>query len=141
MAEIAGSVDSLRADPNFLLILLGAICWLIGFYIILIGPLFTTLGFAVACYAAAATALSRPVANAFPGLLLGLILHIAGTYLASIPLFQLFSPFLIVSGGVLILFFAIPLALQLGNEPILNAIEKIWKVRGRQDNYQKTDSP
>ncbi|MHA1769792.1 MAG: hypothetical protein ACTSV3_08105 [Candidatus Thorarchaeota archaeon] len=110
-------------DPNFLLILVGAIIWFIGYYVLLFGPLFLTVGFALVCFAAARTALSRPVTNAWPAILLGGLIQVVGFYFAWI---LILGPAAIVTGGVMIVFYALPLALQKGDLPIVKELEKAW---------------
>lgn len=115
--------DEITSDPSFLMILAGAAIWYIGYYIWFIGPLFVTAGFALVCFACAITALKRPVATAWPGMLLGGLVMIIGMYLS----FLLFiGSLLYVVGAVMVIFFAIPLAVQRGELPVLTEIQKFW---------------
>jgi hypothetical protein len=124
-----GAIGDLTSDPNFILIVVGALCWLLGFYTGPIGPLLVTGGFVLTCLATAATALKRPMANAWPGLILGAAFYLIGNAIWWIPLVGLLSPFFIVFGGVLILFFAIPLAIQSGGVSLLQSFQKLWEAR------------
>lgn len=124
-----GAIGDLTGDPNFILILVGGLCWLLGFYTGPIAPLFNTGGFVLTCLATAATALKRPIANAWPGLLLGAVLYLIGNSIWWIPLVGVLSPFFIVFGGVLILFFAVPLAIQQGGVSLLQSFQKLWEAR------------
>ena len=120
--EPKSAFEQIASDPNFLLILVGAIIWFLGFYIGILGGLFQTTGFALVCFAAAITSLSRPVASAWPGLLLGGLVQVLGNYLGFIPIL---TKALIVVGGVMIVYFAVPLALQRGELPILTQLQKL----------------
>jgi sulfite exporter TauE/SafE len=133
------AVDSLRSDPNFLWILVGGVVWLIGLYTLWIGPLLTTGGFILTCYATAATALNRPISNALPGLLMGGVLLLAGQVLAVLPLLGLIAPFFIVIGSVLILFFATPVAIQKGSAPLAEALQRVTKPAAKSKKQDKEE--
>ncbi|MHA1862778.1 MAG: hypothetical protein ACTSWA_03335, partial [Candidatus Thorarchaeota archaeon] len=83
--EPKNAFNEIASDPNFLMILAGAFIWFLGFYIPFISPLFLSTGFVLVCFSAAITSLKRPVALAWPGLLIGGLLQIVGYYLAWIP--------------------------------------------------------
>ncbi len=123
------AIGDLIGDPNFILILVGALVWLLGFYTGPIGPLFLAGGFVLTCLATAATALKRPMTNAWPGLILGAVCYLLGESIGWIPLVAIVAPLLIVFGGVLILFFAIPIAIQSGGISLLQSFQKLWETR------------
>ncbi|MFQ5833125.1 MAG: hypothetical protein ACE5H4_10510 [Candidatus Thorarchaeota archaeon] len=131
MTEITSenALGELASDPNFILIVVGALVWLLGFYTGPFGPLFETGGFVLTCLATAATALKRPIANAWPGLILGALLFLVGASIGWVPLVGILAPMLVVFGGVLILFFAIPIAIQTGGVPLLRSFQKLWESR------------
>ena len=120
--------DPIISDPNFILILIGAFIWFVGYYALLIGPLCLTFGFTLVCLASARTALSRPITDAWFGIFLGIALQIVGYYLTFIPLV---GPLGIVIGGMLVIFYAIPLALQKGDLPAISDLQEALK---RDDN-------
>ena len=128
--EPKSALEEIASDPNFLLILFGAIIWFLGSYVGIFGGLFLTTGFALVCFAAAITSLSRPVALAWPGLLFGGLLQVIGYYLAFIPFL---SPALIVTGGVMVVYFAVPLALQRGELPVLTHIQKLLESKKKEE--------
>ncbi|MFX0045299.1 MAG: hypothetical protein ACFE8Z_05585 [Candidatus Hermodarchaeota archaeon] len=136
-----GAIGDFASDPNFILIVVGALCWLLGFYTGPIGPLFVTGGFVLTCLATAATALKRPMANAWPGLILGAALYLVGNSIWWIPLVGLLFPFFIVSGGVLILFFAVPLAIQQGGVSLLQSFQKLWAARIQKPKEASAEKP
>jgi hypothetical protein len=123
--------DEVIRDPNFLAILLGAAIWLVGAYLPLIGPLFVTAGFAVTVFATASTASIRRSKGAWPGLLIGGLIYLVGLYLPWVPLVGLLAPLLQVTGAVLILFFAIPIALRYGNAPLMETFQSEWAKRSK----------
>ncbi len=131
------TVDAVRADPNFPLIAAGALIWFFGYYVAFFRPLIVTGGFLLTCYASAVSALNRPVENAWPGILLGAVLFMAGDVLAVF--LPIFAPAAFVTGGVLILFFAIPLAIQRGNAPLAEAMQKVLKASRKKK--EKEDKP
>ncbi len=57
-------LNAIASDPNFLMILAGAIIWYLGYYVLFFGGIFLTTGFVLVCFSAALTSLSRPVALA-----------------------------------------------------------------------------
>lgn len=142
MSEITSETafDDITRDPNFLLIAVGGIAWIIGLYgVILIGPLLVTGGFVLTCFATAATALQRPTKGAWSGVILGTIIYLAGSATAWLPLIGLISPILIVVGAIMILFFSIPLALQYGNKPLMNEMQKAWDSRDKKKSKSKPE--
>ena len=136
-----GALGDLTSDPNFILILVGALCWLLGFYTGPFGPLFATGGFVLTCLATAATALKRPMANAWPGLILGAAFYFLGSSIWWIPLVGLLSPLFTVFGGVLILFFAVPLAIQSGGVSLLQSFQKLWEARIQKAEEESPSEP
>ncbi len=132
--------DDVARDPNFLLIIIGAIIWVAGGFIPLIGPFIETGGFVLTIFATASTAAVRPTTGAWPGLLLGSLLYIIGLYL---PWFFLgiFAFLFIIPGTVLILFFAIPLALKYSNVPLMKTMQEEWESRTKKKEIeaQETD--
>ena len=114
--------EQIKNDPNFLMILIGAIIWYIGFYTLFIGGLLRSTGFVLVCFAAALNAVRRAIDIAWPGLLIGGLIQVIGYYLVWI---AFLGTLLIVVGGVLIMYFAIPLAIQKGELPILTQIQKV----------------
>jgi len=120
--EPKNALREIASDPNFLMILAGAIIWYFGYYVLFFGGIFLTTGFILVCFSAALTSLSRPVALAWPGLLLGGLLQIVGYFISFIPFL---GTALIVIGGVAIVYFAIPLALQRGELPVITHLQKL----------------
>ncbi len=93
------------------------------------------------CLATAATALKRPMTNAWPGLILGAALYLVGNSIWWIPLVGLLSPFFIVPGGVLVLFFAVPLAIQQGGVSLLKSFQKLWEARMNKHQEEDPEEP
>jgi hypothetical protein len=120
--EPKNALEEIAADPNFFMILAGAAIWFIGYYLGILSPLFVSTGFVLVCFSAALTSLKRPVALAWPGLLLGGLFQIIGYYLSWV---LIVGPALIVTGGVMVVYFAIPLALQRGELPVLTRLQKL----------------
>jgi hypothetical protein len=131
--EPKNAFEAITTDPNFLMILAGAIIWLVGYYAGLLSPLFLSTGFVLVCFSAAITSLSRPVAQAWPGLLLGGLIQIIGYSLAFVPILNLLSPLLVVTGGVVIVFFALPLAVQRGELPVLTRLQKLIESKKEEE--------
>ncbi|MCK5390355.1 MAG: hypothetical protein KAJ36_07685, partial [Candidatus Thorarchaeota archaeon] len=65
MEEPKNALREIASDPNFLMILAGAIIWYFGYYVLFFGGIFLTTGFILVCFSAALTSLSRPVALAW----------------------------------------------------------------------------
>ena len=131
--------DDVVRDPNFLIILLGAVLWILGDYIPLIGPLFTTAGFAITVLATASTASVRPESGNWLGLIIGSLIYLVGLYLPWIPLLGLLAPLVQVPGAVLILFFAIPIALRYGNAPLMDTFRSEWAKRSESRTYKSDE--
>ncbi len=133
-------VSQITSDPNFMLILVGAIIWMLGEYnIFLIGPLCVVIGFAMTASAIAISSLQRQTDKAVFGLLVGGVIQLAGYYIAWIPLVGwLIAPPLIVLGGVMIMFFAIPLAIQTGKVPFIEEIRA--QIKKDEKSPSTTDS-
>ncbi|TFG32265.1 hypothetical protein EU527_10495 [Candidatus Thorarchaeota archaeon] len=115
-------LEQIGNDPNYLLIIAGAIIWFIGFYIGILGGLFLSTGFVLVCFASALNAVRRAVEAAWPGLLIGGLIQVIGYYLTWLPFI---GTLLIVVGGVVIMYFAIPLAIQRGELPIITHLQKL----------------
>jgi hypothetical protein len=82
--------EQIISSPNFLLILVGAIIWLIAPFTLLLAPLVSAAGFGLTIIATAQAAMSRPIASALPGFLIGGLIYVIGPFIALIPLiFQL----------------------------------------------------
>jgi hypothetical protein len=115
-------IEEISADQNLLMILAGAIIWFLGYYVEFFRGLFFATGFVLVCFYAAMFSLHRPVSQAWPGLLMGGLMQLLGYYLAFIPIL---SPALVVAGGVTIVYFAFPLALQRGELPVIARLQKL----------------
>jgi len=132
--EPKNAFNEIASDPNFLMILAGAFIWFLGYYIPFLGGLFISTGFVLVCFSAAVTALKRPVASAWPGLLFGGLFHILGYYFAFIPLIGfVLSPIFTVVGSVIIVFFAIPLALQRGELPVITRLQELIESKKKDE--------
>ncbi len=127
------ALNEIASDPNFLMILAGAIIWYLGYYILFFGGIFLTTGFVLVCFSAALTSLSRPVALAWPGLLLGALLQIVGYFIFFVPFI---GPALIVIGGVAVVYFAIPLALQRGELPVITHLQKLVESKMNKEKIE-----
>jgi hypothetical protein len=135
--EPKNAFAEIASDPNFLMILAGAAIWFVGFYAGLLAPLFSSTGFVLVCFSAALTSLKRPVALAWPGLLLGGLLQIIGYYLVWI---FILGNALIVTGAVLIVYFAIPLALQRGELPVITQLQKLIESKKEKEVIDDTEA-
>ena len=116
---------SIVLDMNFLMMMIGALIWLLGYYLGILNGLFLSTGFVLVCFYAAITSLKRPATLAWPGLLVGGLIQIIGYYITYVPIVSVLSPPLIVIGGVIIIYFAIPLALQRGELPVITQLQKL----------------
>lgn len=125
MEESKNAFTEIASDPNFLMILAGAVIWFFGYYVGYFNPLFLSTGFVLVCFYATLTSLKRPVILAWPGILLGGLLQIIGYYLRFILILDQLSPVFIVTGGVMIIYFATPLALQRGELPVIKQLQKL----------------
>jgi len=138
--EPKNAFEEIASDPNFLLILVGGVIWFIGFYAGFLGPLFASTGFALVCFSAALTSLSRPVASAWPGMLLGGLLQVIGYFFWWIFRIFILGPALIVTGGVIIVYFAIPLALQRGELPVLTRLQKLLESKREKEKVKDVEA-
>jgi uncharacterized protein YacL len=116
---------SIVLDLNFVMMLVGALIWLLGYYLEWLNGLFLSTGFVLVCFYAAITSLKRPATLAWPGLLFGGLMQIIGYYIVYVPVLSVLHPLLIVIGGVIIVYFAIPLALQRGELPVMTRLQKL----------------
>ena len=128
----------LAKDPNFILIVIGAVVWFVAPYIPLISPLFFTAGFVITCLATAASALKRPATMTWPGLILGAIIHLVGQFLGFIPVL---GNLLAVLGAVLILFSVVPLALQYGNAPLMESLPDLFDRKEKEKKEEAESTP
>ena len=139
--EPKNAFTEIASDPNFYMILAGAVIWFVGYYAGFLAPLFWSTGFVLVCFSAALTSLKRPVALAWPGLLLGGLLQIIGYYISIyLPLIPIIAPGLIVTGGVLIVYFAIPQALQRGELPVITQLQKLIESKKDKEVTEDTAS-
>ncbi|TFG99312.1 hypothetical protein E4H12_03205 [Candidatus Thorarchaeota archaeon] len=133
MAESKNAFTEIASDPNFLMILAGAVIWFFGYYAGFLNPLFLSTGFVLVCFYATLTSLKRPIVLAWPGILLGGLLQIIGYYLKFILILDQLSPVFIVTGGVIIMYFAIPLALQRGELPVIKQLQKLLESKKEEE--------
>ena len=132
--EPKNAFEQIASDSNFLMILVGGLIWFLGNYVGIFAPLFLSTGFVLVCFSAALTSLSRPVAQAWPGLLLGGLFQIIGYSLLFLPIIGgSLSPLFVVPGGVLIIYFAIPLALQRGELPAITHLQKLIESKRKEE--------
>lgn len=116
--------EQISSSQNFLLILVGAAIWFLGYYVWFVAPFFIVAGFALTVIATAQAAMSRPISSAIPGLLLGGLIQIIGYYVIPVLLVGwIIGPIMIVFGGVLLLFYAFSIALQKIDIPIVKNLE------------------
>ena len=134
-------IEQVTTSPNFLMIVIGAVIWILGLYtpvIFLVGPLLVVCGFGLTLIATVQAAMTKPVTSAFPGLLLGGAVQVIGYYIGWIPLVGLISPFLIVPGGVLIIFYGSSLAMQRADIPIVKDIEDFIDKRKKKEEPKES---
>jgi hypothetical protein len=136
--EPKNAIDQFTSDPSFLMMLAGAAIWFMGYYLFWLSPLFRTSGFALVCFACATNALKRPVGTAWPGMLLGGLVMIIGDYLSWV---FILGPLLYVAGAVMVIFFALPLALQRGELPVLTELQKFWDKQSADRKKAKKAEP
>ena len=135
--EVIGQVIS---SQNFVMIVIGAVFWLLGFFVPFIGPLFTVAGFGLTTIATIQSAMTKPLTSALPGLLLGGLIQLIGYYLGWVILVGwILSPLFIVAGGVLVLFYGASLALQRADIPIVKDIEGFIDSRKKKEAPTKTE--
>jgi hypothetical protein len=131
--------EQLTTSPNFLMIFIGAIIWLIGFYILPIGRLFTIVGFGLTTIATVQAAMTKPVTSALPGLLIGGLIQLIGYIISIVFLIGwFFGPPLVVAGAVMILFYGSSLALQRAEIPIVKDLEDFIDSRKKKDTPKST---
>ena len=121
-------IEQVTSAPNFLMIVIGAVIWILGMYIPFIGFLLTVSGFGLTTIATVQAAMTKPVTSAFPGLLLGGLIQVIG-YLILI----------YVPGAVMILFYGSSLALQRADIPIVKDIEGFIDSRKKKAAPTKTE--
>lgn len=136
-SEVIGQVIS---SQNFLMIVIGAVIWILGSFIPFIGFLFTISGFGLTTIATVQAAMTKPVTSAFPGLLLGGLVQVIAYLILFIPIAGLIIfPFLNIPGAVLILFYGSSLALQRADIPIVKDIEGFIDSRKKKEAPTKTE--
>lgn len=132
-------IQQVTSAPNFLMIVIGAVIWLLGFFIPFIGPLFIVAGFGLTTIATIQAAMTKPVTSALPGLLLGGIIQLIGYYFAWVIIVGwVLSPLFIVAGGVLVIFYGSSLALQRADIPIVKDIEDFIDSRKKKETKEET---
>jgi uncharacterized protein YacL len=130
----------ISTSQNFLLILVGAAIWFLGFFMGIIAPFFTVPGFALTIIATAQAAMSRPVSSVLPGLLIGGLIQIIGYYILLIPVVGWFiGPVIIVFGGVLLLFYAFSVALQRIDIPVVKNLEDFLESQQKKKDEPKAE--
>jgi hypothetical protein len=135
--EVIGQVTS---SPNFLMIVIGAVIWILGAFIPFIGFFFTIAGFGLTTIATVQAAMTKPVTSAFPGLLLGGLIQVIGYLILFIPIAGIFIfPFLNIPGAVLILFYGSSLALQRADIPLVKDIEDFIDSRKKKDVEKESE--
>ena len=108
-----------------------------SFYVMGLGFLFMSGGFVLTCFGAAASAGQRSTADARLGLIMGVVFYTIGLMSMWIPLL---GAFLYVGGRVMILFYAIPLALQEGFSSLTEPFRRLSGPRTEDgDAYSNED--
>ena len=131
-------IEQVISSQNFLMMVIGAIIWILGSFIPFIGFLFTISGFVLTTIATVQAAMTKPVISAFPGLLLGGLIQVIGYLVLFIPLAGIFIfPFLNVPGAVLIIFYGSSLALQRADIPIVKDLEDFIESRKKKEGPKK----
>ena len=138
-------LQDLMTDPNIFGIIVGAAIWISGLYLVflssVISTILNTIGFTLTCFATAASALKRPVNQAWIGLLIGIILYLLG------PFTPLINHVIFVAGAVMILFFAIPMALTTGKVPMMENLQEFLdenikeKIEKKKTGEPKSEEP
>ncbi|MBD3159030.1 MAG: hypothetical protein GF309_09600 [Candidatus Lokiarchaeota archaeon] len=138
--ENADFMDSLQSDPNFIYILISAAIWVIGAYMFIpvLDTVLTTIGFAATCFTTAITALKRPTATAWPGVIAGVVIKIVASLIGWIPILGLLAPLISIAGSVLILFFVVPLAIQQGEEILGETLKKFQDTKEEAAGEEET---
>ncbi len=130
----------ISTSQNFLLILVGAVFWILGYYVPFIGPFFMVAGFGLTIIATAQAAMSRPVSSVLPGLLIGGLIQLVGYYILLIPMAGIFiGPAIIVFGGVLLLFYAFSVALQRIDIPVVKNLEDFLESQQKKKDEPKAE--
>ncbi len=130
----------ISTSSNFLLILVGAVFWILGYYVPFIGPFFMVAGFGLTIIATAQAAMSRPVSSVLPGLLIGGLIQLIGYYIVFIPVVGwIIGPIMIVFGGVLLLFYAFSIALQRIDIPVVKNLEDFLESQQKKKDEPKPE--
>lgn len=133
-------IEQVISAPNFLMIVIGAVIWILASFIPVIGFLFSIVGFGLTTFATVEAAMTKPVTSALPGFLLGGIVRVIGYLVIFIPIVGAYlSPFLSIPGNVLILFFGASLALQRADIPIVKDLEDFIESRKKKVAPTKTE--
>jgi hypothetical protein len=133
-------IEQVISSQNFLMLVIGAIIWILGSFVPFIGFLFTIAGFGLTTIVTIQAAMTKPVTSAFPGLLLGGIVQVIGYLILFIPIFGIFIfPFLNIPGAVLIIFYGSSLALQRADIPVVKDIEGFIDSRKKKVVAKKPD--
>ncbi|MHA1963796.1 MAG: hypothetical protein ACXACG_12520 [Candidatus Thorarchaeota archaeon] len=133
-------IEQVISSQNFVMIVIGALIWILGSYIPFIGFLFIIAGFGLTTIATVQAAMTKPVTSAFPGLLLGGLIQVIGYLVLYIPIAGiLIFPFLNIPGAVLILFYGSSLALQRADIPIVKDIEDFIDSRKKKEPSKDTE--
>ncbi|MFW9807489.1 MAG: hypothetical protein ACFFFK_12240 [Candidatus Thorarchaeota archaeon] len=133
-------IQQVVTSPNFLMIVIGAILWIIAPFIWVIGFLFSIAGFGLTTVATFQAAMTRPVTSALPGFLFGGLLRVIGYLLIFVPILGIFlAPLVNVSGNVLILFYGASLALQRIDIPIVKDLEDFIESRKKKESVKKEE--
>jgi uncharacterized protein YacL len=132
--------EQIISSPNFLLILVGAIIWLIAPFTLLLAPLVSAAGFALTIIATAQAAMSRPISSALPGLLIGGLIYVIGPFIALIPIIGwIIGPMLNVAGSVMLLFYGFSIALQRIDIPVVKNLEDFLEAQQRKKDAPKPE--
>lgn len=132
--------EQIWTSPNFLLILVGAVIWLIAPLTLLLAPLVSACGFALTIIATAQAAMSRPISAALPGLLIGGLIYVIAPFTLLIPLAGLvIAPVLSIIGNVMLLFYGFSIALQRIDIPIVKNLEDFLEAQQRKRDEPKSE--
>lgn len=130
--------EQIKSSPNFLLILVGAVIWFIGYFTWVFMPIFVVPGFALTIIATAQAAMSRPISSALPGLLVGGLIQIGGYLVQNVIIIGwVLGPALQVFGGVMLLFYGFSIALQRIDIPIVKNLEDFLEAQQKKDEPKR----
>ena len=129
-------VAQVGSHSDLLVISLGIIMQIASSYVMGLGFLFMTGGFVLTCFGVAASADRRSIVDARLGLILGVVFHIIGLMSMWVPLLGIS---LYVIGRVMILFYAIPLALQEGFSPLTEPFRHLSGPRTEDEDVHSNE--